>query len=95
MRLESGYCATQDWVLCHVSPRIGYCVTCHPGSGEALAHELIQGHAYLVNVPKKPQDSVALYPHRLRVDHSSVRKLQEVIATVEALKQQRLMEADG
>jgi hypothetical protein len=43
----------------------------------------------LVSAPKKPHDSVALYPHRIRVDHSSVRKLQEVIATVEALKQQR------
>jgi hypothetical protein len=42
-----------------------------------------------VSAPKKPHDSVALYPHRIRVDHSSVRKLQEVIATVEALKQQR------
>jgi hypothetical protein len=44
---------------------------------------------YLVSASKKPQDSVALYQHRLRVDHSSVRKLHEVIATVEALKQQR------
>jgi hypothetical protein len=41
-----------------------------------------------VSATKKPQDSVALYQHRLRVDPSSVRKLQEVIATVEALKQQ-------
>ena len=47
-----------------------------------------------MSVPKKPQDSVALYQHRLRVDHSSVRKLQEVIATVEALKQQRPIESD-
>jgi hypothetical protein len=46
-----------------------------------------------VSVPKKPQDSVALYPHRLRVDHSSVRKLQEVIATVER-KQLRPLESD-
>ncbi|HET9626958.1 MAG TPA: hypothetical protein VFP84_36615 [Kofleriaceae bacterium] len=38
---------------------------------------------------KKPQDSVALYQHRLRVDDNSIRKLQEVIATVEAMKQQR------
>jgi hypothetical protein len=50
---------------------------------------------YLVSVPKKPQDSVALYQHRLRVDHSSVRKLQEVIATVEALKQQRATTTDS
>jgi len=49
---------------------------------------------YFVSVPKKPQDSVALYQHRLRVDHSSVRKLQEVIATVEALKQQRSSSSD-
>jgi hypothetical protein len=47
-----------------------------------------------VSVTKKPQDSVALYQHRLRVDHNSVRKLQEVIATVEALKQQRPPESD-
>jgi hypothetical protein len=53
----------------------------------------VQAHVCLVSVPKKPQDSVALYPHRIRVDHSSVRKLQEVIATVEALKQQRSMES--
>lgn len=46
-------------------------------------------HAYLVSVTKKPQDSVALYQHRLRVDDNSIRKLQEVIATVEAMKQQR------
>ena len=49
---------------------------------------------YLVSVAKKPHDSVALYPHRIRVDHSSVRKLQEVIATVEALKQQRASATD-
>jgi hypothetical protein len=47
-----------------------------------------------VSVTKKPQDSVALYQHRLRVDHSSVRKLQEVIATVEAIKQQRSSSSD-
>ena len=47
-----------------------------------------------MSAPKKPQDSVALYQHRLRVDHSSVRKLQEVIATVEALKQQRASATD-
>jgi hypothetical protein len=29
-----------------------------------------------------------LYQHRLRVDHSSVRKLQEVIDAVKALQQQ-------
>jgi hypothetical protein len=60
---------------------------------ESLARGLVQVHVCLVSVPKKPQDSVALYPHRIRVDHSSVRKLQEVIATVEALKQQRSMES--
>jgi hypothetical protein len=47
-----------------------------------------------VSVTKKPQDSVALYPHRLRVDHSSVRKLQEVIAAVKMLEQQRSPESD-
>ena len=47
-----------------------------------------------MSVPKKPQDSVALYPHRLRVDHSSVRKLQEVIASVDLIKQQRQSESD-
>jgi len=45
-------------------------------------------------VPKKPQDSVRLYKHSIRVDHSGVRKLQEVIATVEALKQQRSTASD-
>lgn len=38
---------------------------------------------------KKPQDSVALYQRRIRVDRSSVRKLQEVLVTVEVLKQRR------
>ena len=49
-----------------------------------------------MSVTKKPQDSVALYQHRaIRVDHTSIRKLQEVIATVEALnKQQRPLESD-
>ncbi|HEU4726360.1 MAG TPA: hypothetical protein VFT22_00660 [Kofleriaceae bacterium] len=47
-----------------------------------------------MSVPKKPQDSVALYQHRLRVDHSSVRKLREVIDIVEALKQQRATSTD-
>jgi hypothetical protein len=47
-----------------------------------------------VSVTKKPQDSVALYQHRIRVDHTSIRKLQEVIATVEALKQQRPPDSD-
>ncbi|HEY0193574.1 MAG TPA: hypothetical protein VGC42_20800, partial [Kofleriaceae bacterium] len=46
------------------------------------------------SVSKKPQDSVALYQHRLRVDDHSIRKLQEVIATVEALKQQRASSTD-
>jgi len=55
----------------------------------SLAPSLQWEQTYLVSAPKKPHDSVALYPHRIRVDHSSVRKLQEVIATVEALKQQR------
>jgi len=59
-----------------------------------LARPLQWEQTYLVSVPKKPQDSVALYQHRLRVDHSSVRKLQEVIATVEALKQQRSTSSD-
>jgi hypothetical protein len=30
-----------------------------------------------------------LYQHRLRVDDNSIRKLQEVIATVEAMKQRQ------
>jgi hypothetical protein len=59
-----------------------------------LAHSRQWAHTYLVSVPKKPQDSVALYQHRLRVDDNSIRKLQEVIATVEAMKQQRSSESD-
>jgi hypothetical protein len=48
-----------------------------------------------VSVPKKPQDSVALYQHRIRVDPSSVRKLHEVIATAaEALKKQQSTASD-
>lgn len=47
-----------------------------------------------MSVTKKPQDSVALYPHRIRVDHSSVKKVQEVIETVDALKRQRPIESD-
>jgi len=35
-----------------------------------------------------------LYQHPIRVDHSGVRKLQEVIATVEAWKQQRSTSSD-
>ncbi len=49
----------------------------------------------MVSVTKKPQDSVALYQGRLRPDHSSLKKLQEVIATVEALKQQRAPISDS
>ena len=60
----------------------------------SLAHAVGWEQTYLVSVTKKPQDSVALYQHRLRVDHNSVRKLQEVIATVEALKQQRPPDSD-
>ena len=61
-----------------------------PGSAvRALAQVPPWEQTYFVSASKKPQDSVALYQHRLRVDHSSVRKLHEVIATVEALKQQR------
>jgi len=60
----------------------------------ALARLRQWEQTYPVSAPKKPQDSVALYQHRLRVDHSSVRKLQEVIATVEALKQQRSTSSD-
>jgi hypothetical protein len=60
----------------------------------SLAHSWQWEQTHLVSVPKKPHDSVALYPHRIRVDHSSVRKLQEVIATVEALKQQRATATD-
>jgi len=58
-------------------------------AARALAQAQPWEQTYLVSASKKPQDSVALYQHRLRVDHSSVRKLHEVIATVEALKQQR------
>jgi hypothetical protein len=47
---------------------------------------------YLVSAPKKPHDSVALYPHRIRVDHSSVRKLQEVIDIVKQQQAQRTTE---
>ncbi|HET7502869.1 MAG TPA: hypothetical protein VFK02_17730 [Kofleriaceae bacterium] len=54
----------------------------------------LRAHTRLVSVPKKPQDSVALYQHRLRVDHSSVRKLREVIDIVEALKAQRATSSD-
>jgi len=60
----------------------------------SLAHVRLWEQTYLVSVPKKPQDSVALYPHGIRVDHSSVRKLQEVIASVEVLKQQRATTPD-
>jgi hypothetical protein len=60
----------------------------------SLAHAVGWEQTYLVSVTKKPQDSVALYQHRLRVDHNSIRKLQEVIATVEALKQQRPPDSD-
>ena len=60
-----------------------------------LARSRQWAQTYFVSVPKKPQDSVALYQHRLRVDQNSVRKLQEVIATVEALKQQRSSSSDG
>lgn len=54
-----------------------------------LAPSAQWAQTYFVSVTKKPQDSVALYQHRLRVDDNSIRKLQEVIATVEAMKQQR------
>jgi hypothetical protein len=47
-----------------------------------------------VSVTNKPQDSVKLYQHRLRVDQSFVTLLQEVIATVEALRQQRSTQSD-
>jgi hypothetical protein len=64
----------------------------------AIAHPLAPtrqwAQTHPVSAPKKPQDSVALYQHRLRVDHSSVRKLQEVIDAVEALKQQRSTSSD-
>jgi hypothetical protein len=60
----------------------------------SLARAQLWEQTYFVSAPKKPHDSVALYPHRIRVDHSSVRKLQEVIATVEALKQQRATATD-
>ena len=63
-------------------------------SVSVLAPSRQWAQAYLVSVSKKPQDSVALYQHRLRVDDNSIRKLQEVIATVEALKQQRASSSD-
>lgn len=37
---------------------------------------------------KKPQDSVVLYQHRLRVDRDSIKKLREVVALAKTLKQQ-------
>ena len=61
---------------------------------QPLAAELQWAHSYLVSVPKKPQDSVRLYQHPIRVDHDGVRKLQEVIATVEMWKQQRSTTSD-
>ncbi len=59
-----------------------------------LAQARQWAQTYFVSVPKKPQDSVRLYQHPIRVDHGGVRKLQEVIATVEALKQQRSTTSD-
>jgi hypothetical protein len=47
-----------------------------------------------VSVTNKPQDSVKLYQHRLRVDQSFLTLLQEVIATVEAIRQQRSTASD-
>lgn len=61
---------------------------------QTLAPARQGAQTYFVSMPKKPQDSVALYQHRLRVDHSSVRKLQEVIATVEAWKKQQSTTSD-
>jgi hypothetical protein len=70
----------------------------HDFSVRAIARPLAptrqSAQTHFVSAPKKPQDSVALYQHRLRVDHSSVRKLQEVIDAVEALKQQRSTSSD-
>ena len=61
---------------------------------DPLAQTRQWAQTYLVSVPKKPQDSVRLYQHPIRVDHSGVRKLQEVIATVKALEQQRSSGSD-
>jgi hypothetical protein len=47
-----------------------------------------------VSGTKKPQDSVRLYQHPIRVDHSSLRKLKEVIASVEAQKPQHSAGSD-
>jgi hypothetical protein len=47
-----------------------------------------------VSVTKKPQDSVRLYQHPIRVDHGNVRKLQEVIATVKELQRERSSSSD-
>jgi hypothetical protein len=47
-----------------------------------------------VSVTNKPRDSVRLYPHSIRVDDGGRRTLQEVLATVEALKQQRSSGSD-
>ena len=77
--LESGYSATQG-----LGPE---------SRVELLPTFACKGTCTSVSALKKPQDSVVLYPHRLRVDHSGVRKLQEVIAMVEALKA-RAMESD-
>ena len=60
----------------------------------ALAQTFWWAQAYFVSVTNKPQDSVKLYQHRLRVDQSFVTLLQEVIATVEAIRQQRSTASD-
>jgi hypothetical protein len=60
----------------------------------ALAQDSRWAQAYFVSVTNKPQDSVKLYQHRLRVDQSFLTLLQEVIATVEAIKQQRSTSSD-
>jgi hypothetical protein len=65
-----------------------------PAIDGAIAPSRPWEQTYFVSVTKKPQDSVALYQHRLRVDDNSVRKLEEVIRTVEALKQQRSSNSD-
>lgn len=59
-----------------------------------LAPDLQWEQTYLVSVTNKPKDSVRLYPHSIRVDDGGRRTLQEVLATVEALKQQRSTASD-
>jgi len=59
-----------------------------------LARALQWEQTYFVSVTNKPRDSVRLYPHSIRVDDDGRRALQEVLATVKALEQQRSTPSD-